>query len=85
MERVGNYFSVGPGYNLTSVDLSNNLLAEMDTVLPATSHLYLNNNSLTSLDSLAGLSLERVEARLVYNNNNSEIISTFCSMILSCP
>jgi len=66
IKKLGNYYELRDGYNLTSIDASYNSIEELDSNMFLTSltHIYLNNNNINNISAgtFSGLaSLTRVE------------------------
>lgn len=78
VKKLGNYYGLSDGYNLTSIDASFNSIEELDSdmFLTGLTHIYLNNNRINNISAgtFSGLaSLERVELhanKLVYMNKS---------------
>jgi len=78
VKKLGNYYGLTDGYNLTSIDASFNSIEELDSNMFLTSltHIYLNNNNINNISAgtFSGLaSLARVELhanKLVFMNKS---------------
>ena len=78
VKKIGNYYGLSDGFNLTSVDASFNRIETLDRnmFLTGLTHIYLNNNNINNISSgsFSGLaSLARVELqanKLVFMNKS---------------
>jgi len=62
IKKLGNYYDLRDGYNLTSIDASYNSIEELDSnmFLGSLTHIYLNNNNINNISAGTFSSLARL-------------------------
>jgi len=75
IKRIGNYYQLRGGYNLSSLDASFNIIENLDNSMFLTEiqHLYLNNNKISNISANAFISMKNLSRVELQDNQLSTI------------